>query len=400
MNRPLAERGAALAVAVAVAACGGDRPGAHGYATRDSAGVAIAENRGEAPRLVRLEEAPILQVGVAEGDPATEFSDVVGAALTDDGTLVVADGATREIRFFDREGALLRTFGRQGGGPGEFEALNSLAVRGDSIIARDMRSWRFTVVDPAGKLVGTTPSGSAAFVGLFSDGSLVSYDVLTRDMPPSGSVSRSRAALLLHPPAGGAGERIVEMELNERYVHTEIPGFSERIFGQSTGFVIGSDRIIIADNASWEVRVLAADGSLERILRRSLEPRLVSAADAERYIETALDGYGARREMLAPTLRDQPLPAVMPAFGRSGLFRTRLPTVVEGPGGAIWVLEYQAFPGDAPVWSVFDHDGRLVGAVEFAPGFDLTFVAESELVGVYRDALDVEHVRVVAFDGF
>jgi hypothetical protein len=33
-------------------------------------------------------------------------------------------------------------------------------------------------------------------------------------------------------------------------------------------------------------------------------------------------------------------------------------------------------------------------------GFDLTFVGESTLVGVRRDDLDVEHVRVFPFNDF
>lgn len=389
----------AVAVAIAPAACGDTAPVDRGFSTRDSAGIVIAENRGAPPALIRVDAPPLLEVGVAQGAPELEFSDVVGAVITPAGTLVVADGMTRELRFFDAGGVHLRSFGRQGGGPGEFEALNSIALRGDSILAHDMRGWRFTLVGQSGDLLGTTPAGNAAFIGLLGDGALVSYDVLTREMPPPGSIGRTRAALLLHPPDGTGGAPIVEFEPNEYYVHTEIPGFSERIFRRSAAVVIGRDRILIADNGSYEIRELGPDGAVRRLIRRTGAPRPVTDADLRRFIDMTLEGYGRRRDLLGPTLTDQPPPDEMPAFGRSGVFDSRLPTVLEGPGGHVWVLQYMAFPDESPVWDVFDGSGRLLAAVELPVGFELTFVGERRLVGVYRDDLDVEKVRILAFDG-
>ena len=391
---------AAVSVAIAPAACGDTVPGDQGFSTRDSAGIVIAENRGSPPALIRVDGTPLLEVGVAQGAPELEFSDVVGAVLTPGGTLVVADGITRELRLFDHEGAHLRSFGRPGGGPGEFEALNSIALRGDSILAHDMRGWRFTIVGESGDLLGTTPAGNAAFIGLLGDGALVSYDVLTREMPPPGSISRSRAALLLHSPDGSAGDRILEFDSNEVYVHTEIPGFSERIFRRSTAVVVGRDRILIADNGSFEIRELARDGRVRRLIRRADVRRPVTEAELRRYIDMGIERYGPRAEIFGPTLRDQPPPEEMPAFGRSDALENRLPTVLEGPERQIWVLEYLAFPEEPPVWDVFDASGRLLGAVELPVGLDLTFVGEQRLVGVRRDDLDVEIVQVLPFEGF
>jgi hypothetical protein len=141
---------------------------------------------------------------------------------------VIANAGTHELRFFDRSGSFIRSVGGQGEGPGEFTALGSIALRGDSLVAYDRRSLRFTVFDRDGEYVGTTPPGDT-FVGLLADGTLISYRVTTSGMPDPGTVTRSRGLLLRHAPGGTEPDTIVRFAMNDRYVHTEIPGFSERV---------------------------------------------------------------------------------------------------------------------------------------------------------------------------
>lgn len=375
---------------------GGD--GTTAFTVRDSAGVVIAENVGEPPVTIIVDGPPLLDIGVADGDPARQLSGVVGAVLTSAGTLVIADGATGELRFFDEAGDFIRSVGREGEGPGEFRALGALFPRGDSLVAHDTRSWRFSIFDAGGELVRTTPLG-ATYMGLLRDGTLISYAVTTRGMPAPGTVSRSRGILLRHPPAGGAPDTIAHFGMNEHYVHTEIPGFSERMFGRDTQTVFRGGRIVIADNDTYELRELTADGSVVRLIRRDRPNRVVTAEDAAAYIDAAMARYGddPRREISERSLRDQPVPATMPAFGRSGLIRSRLPTVIWDSRGFLWVLDYVAFPDERPSWSVFDHEGRLVALVTLPLGVDLLYAGEESLVGLWRDALDVEHVQVFAF---
>lgn len=82
----------------------------------------------------------------------------------------------------------------------------------------------------------------------------------------------------------------------------------------------------------------------------------------------------------------------MPAFGRSGLVDDRLPWLLTDPSGRLWVLDYLAFPDEIPTWSVYDAQGRLVGALEVPAGLALLSVGNGRAVGVRRDELDVEHV--------
>ena len=73
---------------------------------------------------------------LTETGSADEFGRVSSVALGPNQEVFVADRLNREIRAFGLDGTHLRTFGRMGEGPGEFQTLNSLAWAGD----RELRS--------------------------------------------------------------------------------------------------------------------------------------------------------------------------------------------------------------------------------------------------------------------
>jgi hypothetical protein len=121
----------------------------------------------------------LLAIG-AEGDPRYEFYGIRGACRTADGAIVVADGESRELRFFDRQGRYRRTAGRKGGGPGEFASLGRLVCRGDSLYAWDVESASVSLF-AGGEFVGRVSlarpdEGLPQLEGAFGNGTLlVSY---------------------------------------------------------------------------------------------------------------------------------------------------------------------------------------------------------------------------------
>ena len=116
-----------LACLAAAAGCEADPeapPLAHH--TRDSAGITIAVNSGAPAAAERwsVDAEPVVSTGGSDGPPATMFTVVTSATRLSDGTIVVLENETSELRFFDPGGAHLRTAGGFGEGPGE-----SLSVR-------------------------------------------------------------------------------------------------------------------------------------------------------------------------------------------------------------------------------------------------------------------------------
>jgi hypothetical protein len=67
----------------------------------------------------------MLAIGAVDTPAAHVFHKVKSVFRQRDGTLVVANAGSSELRLFDPKGALLSSSGRFGGGPGEFSTLIS-----------------------------------------------------------------------------------------------------------------------------------------------------------------------------------------------------------------------------------------------------------------------------------
>ncbi len=137
LSGPVAVARCALALAcltVAVGCEADQEPLPLAYHTRDSAGIVIAEHRGVPTDGERwsVEPEPMVAIGGADGPPATLFTVVTMASRLSDGTIVVLENETSELRFFDRKA---RTGERREG---------SARVRESSSTGRASSGWPAT----------------------------------------------------------------------------------------------------------------------------------------------------------------------------------------------------------------------------------------------------------------
>jgi len=109
---------------------------------------------GEADTVGHVESwelSPRLQIGVVEGDAQYEFANVVSSLVLANGHVVVADGASQELRFFDASGQYVQSAGGRGAGPGEFQWLTRIYHHGpDSLLVVDFAKVGVVLVDTAG----------------------------------------------------------------------------------------------------------------------------------------------------------------------------------------------------------------------------------------------------------
>ena len=70
---------------------------------------------------------------------------------TDDGTIFVADAATKRVQMFDSGGTYLKALGREGQGPGGFAALSGMTIAGDLLVIHDRSNNRFSTWTPPEK---------------------------------------------------------------------------------------------------------------------------------------------------------------------------------------------------------------------------------------------------------
>jgi hypothetical protein len=73
--------------------------------------------------------------------------------MGEDGALYVADDSRLQILQYDREGLFIRAFGRRGQGPGEFQSVELLEVRADTLAVYDAVLGRTTLFRTSGQLI-------------------------------------------------------------------------------------------------------------------------------------------------------------------------------------------------------------------------------------------------------
>jgi len=342
---------------------------------RDSAGLTIADNPAtDGSGQWRLDTVPALDIGGDTGDD--DLFGVVGAVRLTDGRIVVADGAQR-ILAFDSTGRRIATVGRRGSGPEEFEGLGWLQLLpGDSLMAYDTRLRRALVYSPSlifARMITPEPTnvglgGIPELIGAFQDGTLLARARLLAGRLASGSgIVRPDNVLLLYDATGSLRDSIGVIPGDEVAIMQGI--IAQPRFARKTIVAVGPSAFHVAPGERFEVAVHRADGGISRIIRKAHSPEPVTDAD--------------REELRAAGGPDIPSPTSFPA----------LTDMLLDDEGVLWVQEFSRDPDSSARWDTFDSQGRLLGVVDMIPRFRPLHVGRDFVLGVWRDDMDVEHVR-------
>ncbi|MGD2123091.1 MAG: 6-bladed beta-propeller [Gemmatimonadota bacterium] len=369
---------------------------------RDSVGIVIVESArplfgDEFPIL--LSEEPRLNLGDADAPVEYQYESIEDAVSIPGLGYAVADRRRNQIFLYDESGNHRRTVGGPGGGPGEFQALGSLRVLGDSLLAFDWRTGRLTIFDLDGGLLATTqlqetddsfhPIHTYNLSGVLGRELVVApWAIMPLGHSDVGPYWDS-AAVLIYGLDGRVQRELPEPYLTEMFVGTQ--GVSGRPFGSRTAIAVQGDRLFLGTGKTFEINVFNAAGTLERIIRRSWTPRSVTSAVVDSLIEFRIRQAGVtsradpRVEGFRRMLESAPVPDQMPAFS----------WLLSDPQGRLWVREYQApYEDVAQKWILFDREGAWVGSVSMPDRFDVRAFGETEVLGVWRDELNVQHFQV------
>ena len=377
---------------------------AAGAEVRDSAGVRIVENhRASWDVPWRVSDEPSLTVGRTEGHEGHALYQVTGALRLADGTVVVANSGTLELRLYDRDGVYLRSVGGRGGGPGEFQSLEWISrFASDSILALDVVGHRVSFFDSDGRFgrsVRLEPSPEILAprpVGFFADGSFLATHgvyVLGAELPVRSE--REEEGLFRFLADGNTVMRVGSFLGRERdIVVTPRPNGESaverwpRLLGRSTVYAAAGDRFYVADNDTYEIEVYSIDPlQLVMLIRKAHRHLEVTDADVRVVRDSLLASRGGgAQHMMRRSFENRPAPPrTMPAFA---------PEIRVDLHGCLWVREYTR-PGSRRVtWSVFSEEGVLLGAVDTPIGLRILDIGSDYVLGVVRDNDDVEYVRV------
>jgi hypothetical protein len=405
----------------AAAGCAGGGSGTGSTAVaRDSAGVTIVENSGEAwsaESAWRLDEVPTVDIGGSEEDPLYDLGLVGGAARLSDRRIVIANGATQEVRFYDVDGTHLMSKGRNGSGPGEYQSLAGLfRPVGDSSLVYDAINRRLTLLDPDGEVVrsfylgGETglqmPSeGRVALAlptGRFGDGSILGMVLAIQLDSERTGAFRDSVEFLLYDANGAARDTISRLPGIEMEMMTLNLG--NQTFPQPTGVPLGKNTVTTAggqwfyacSNDSYEIDVRNTEGTLVRRIRVGGAPVSITDADKTAHRKEQLEALADLPQMAAVP---EPLKEQFRARIDKATYPQTFPFVESmqvDEAGNLWVQEVQRPGTTTHQYAVFDSTGVLLGRVKMPMDFRPTFIGLEEIVGIWEDEDDLQHVQAHA----
>lgn len=364
---------------VLVAACGGDQQRA---TTRvDSAGVEIVTYAGPDVPLAWSFDS-LFALGGADSGPQA-FYQLRGGLVGADagGNLYVLDEGAKHIVVFDSTGALVRTMGREGGGPGEMKWPITL------VVAPDGRSAAYDM--GTGRLVWFGSDGAigdlVSLKGLYNGGTIraTANGLLLPSRTWSDSPDEPGRDELLSI-AGGDTARLVSKPSAGKAITLKSCGMSisgvSVIFAPSVRWAAAGDRVAATTVTDYEIMLLTGRDTTH-ILRRPLKPEVATAEAAAKQVGDRFRvASSSAGEIVCKT--DE----VVSELG----FADRIPIIAEiaaGPDSTWWVRRRPAAGTD-----VYAADGEYVGTLPGSAPFPLLALPGHRIASIVTDDLDVQRL--------
>ncbi len=367
---------------------------------RDSAGVRI---RDISPLVssgkIRLGLTPTVDLG-ANGNAESEFHRIKSVVRQSDGSILVANTSTLQVRQFDSRGKFLRSFGGKGSGPGEFQSLDKMEVlAGDSILVADHMLRRFTVFSPTGVVQRTVvirppfKRRVPDVVSVFHDGKIVVGSSDVDNVSPRPQPYYFTQHIYVYGSV--TGEPVSEVGVfpqSEHFAQATPPemggtAYWSLAYGRTLTVATVDSRILVGDGTTFELRYYLPGGKLNEVVRSAEKPPLLTQLDKDAFRTKALEGEkGAGRLLTEKMLDAMPYPATIPAFK----------TFFVAEDGLIWIERYPRPIAKGEEWVVMDARGNVVDVLQMPRRFHPYYAGRGYVAGVGRDDDDVEHVWVFA----
>jgi len=361
----------------------------------DSAGIPVVTSGpqpapGSPPWTLAAQ--PLLQLGIADGAQPYRFDRIAGGAVLSDGTVVIAEAESLQLRFFNALGDHLVSVGNVEGEPEVFRTIQLVGVfAGDSIVVLDRNARRFSVVAPDGTRARGYPVPEAVVLGglpmgVLHDGSVV----MKRAVPVPDGVSHFRRQSLIDvlTPDGQHAGALGEFPGHETVVLPD--SYAVGVPWWRTVYsVAGGRNVAVGTNDAFSIRMYRADGSVERLVRQDVPPdstvdtterdrqfeNIIAGAEARRFLsaDVAPEDLARQQERLAPALAQVPRHETPPAFG--GLLLDRADN--------LWVRRYSPVVTLSNDWQVFGPDGALLAPLTLPEGLIVLEIGDYWVLG-YR----------------
>jgi hypothetical protein len=338
----------------------------------------------------RIDSAPIVSLGDSGGEFGPPFGFVQGATLVGDTMIVLGDRENHQLRLFDSEGNLIRTFGRQGEGPGEYRYLYHFQRCGDSLHVSDIHRALWNVYSTDGRYVRSYPDWSPGTgakptfaLACNADGLFVRYPYPSTDVQEIIKV-RPMVPIWL---ANASGDIVADLG--------DFPGPELLVrgwrswdlypLGKLTAIAIGKDRVYVGLADTSSILTYRLDGTLLSAIEPPFPPRATTEADRERY--RLLDTLGQHPLIVGGALRrweSFQFPDTLPSYSALRVDAADL----------LWVRAFSPASGSVVRWVALTQTGTFVGDVDLPVTLEVAEIGIDYVLGIETDLMDgSQHVR-------
>ena len=357
----------------------------------DSAGIEIVRSSGS-DRALQWEFHRLFELGGSEEGPEAFFrvsTQLVGADAA--GNLFVLDPENARIVVFDTYGRFLRSMGRRGGGPGEFQSPGSMSVSPEGAVAVfDYGKGGLVRFDENGNVdvelpfpLYPTPNRQRHFKQ-FHDMTLASTTIF-------GSGANSQNQLL---------RQIVD---DDTLVLAELPlppaemamfehcGGGVRlppIFSPEVAWDAQQGTIAVSLSTEYSISIREG-GNLTRIVRREIAPMHASRDLAITHIGEEVSfnfGRGPCPIDPAEMVDKRGYAEVIPLIGN----------VFLSPSGELWVQRFTVDRGAVVPIDVFDVRGAYLGTLERESFSPVVLLPGERAAVTEKDEFDVERLVILS----
>jgi len=296
---------------------------------------------------------------VTGDDEDEEFFFGVLLQITTDsqGTIYLLDAQLHQVLIFNSQGEFVRTIGREGEGPGEFRRPSDLFLTQDGQVAVMQRMpGKIITMTPEGEPVGVypVPETEDGGVQMFASGQLAGDNlVLTAQQFNRREDGFDVVASVFG--VDGEGKKTatyIQMKDTNDFANMVVDE-KKSVMSVLLWRAAMDGRVFISNNFdSYSLKIMNADGTLDRVIEREYEPRLRSEEEKERLGMRAMMRRGGRAQQLETRTSDNDR-SIVRIFPRDD--------------GSLWVLSskgaYDVPEGVIATFDVYDHEGRFTHQV-------------------------------------
>ncbi|WP_419164941.1 6-bladed beta-propeller [Candidatus Palauibacter sp.] len=378
----------------------------------------IVELPGE-DRWLEADFEEVYRVGAADGEEWEMFSEIVSPGFDASGNLYLFDRRASRIIVVDPSGQLLREFGHEGDGPGEFRSALAMAVMRDGrVVVGDAQHRAYLVFDANGEFERDVrmdaDAGRVTVPWMWPESGGESVIVGTRNAGFFTVHSEGASPEIGRPPASRPIQRLIltgEVMTREPVAEGWAPPRTASVVGEGysrRGFepelhvgVLPGGMVAYSDSSAYAIKIASRETGISRILTRPVSPAPVTErmkqAERDRRQESLdefLGGFGiAGVDIAGSGIREGRLEAI-----RALEFFEEIPVIrylMTSWNGTIWVQRSGDGPRASGPIDVLTPDGCYVGSYPTgATGLPRAFGPGGLAAFVERDALDVQTVVV------